>query len=462
MACCRKTAMNTISRGSNHYQWRLHPPSPVPAAKNPPCVPNGDTKQQYSNVSNTKFLFRLHDDVYIRPKSVKELGISGRIVDIYDATKKSNAIASKHESIPRGKKRRLVEDIRVSIQQHSFGDTIIDRNSDHRLSDTVKIGVRPSRLFPIYDMRNHDGGKTNQQPSLILLTPDTTNYRQLASSHLRPFDKVLEIGCSTGECTALIVRRLLLLHSQRARTQEYTDIRHGQVVAFDTGSDMIEKARTRVLSEFDNLTPKSAKDCDENTAEKDSRQMIQYHRVDALENPLGAYSYAVGRGDDSENSTPDMILIDIGGNRELRGVVRMIQWVQSSFQDGPPRVIIVKSEALVEELSRYADSKKNVTEHDGEDEPFVAADGIINNGQDWFLSLLTSSENASNGIPGKSKQSPPTYSHPIKAPLVLSPKDGKTPICRFHNYALDGCKNGDACPFDHDIAIGALRLAMWH
>jgi len=46
-------------------------------------------------------------------------------------------------------------------------------------------------------------------------------------------------------------------------------------------------------------------------------------------------------------SPPNCIFIDIGGNRALHSVVQMITWVQNEFS---PRIIVVKSEELVEEI----------------------------------------------------------------------------------------------------------------
>ena len=95
----------------------------------------------------------------------------------------------------------------------------------------------------------------------------------------------------------------------------------------------------------------------------------------------------------------------------------------------------------------------------------VMENGIINNGQEWFTSLLqsssisSSSSNISTGTTTattqqRQQQAEPSssaaayYTHPLKAPLVLSPIDDKTPICRFYNYMIDGCKN-EQCPYDH-------------
>ena len=421
-----------------HYQWRLHPPphAPYPAPTNKPEL----NRSQNQKVSNAKFNFQLGDDVYLRPKSAKELGMSGRIVDIYDAVSASG-VANKGAPSKPSKRRRLVEDVRVSIQPHCFGRAG-EKNAPGTGNPcgTIKQNVRPSRLFPIYDI---ECGKKPRGP-LIVITPDTTNYRQLATAHLRPADKVLEIGCSTGETTALLLRRLLLLHRQQDSDGE--ERMRGRVVAFDTGADMLETAKDRLRAELDRVVSTGG---DEQTRESLHAQMVHYHKVNALADPRGARSRA---------GAPGMVLVDIGGNRETRGVAGMLHWVQSSFQKDPPRVIIVKSEALAKELTMSVELKG--CEIESKRDPSIAVDGIyvsrtglICNGQEWFSSLLPSPEkdSADDVLP---KKSLPLYSHPTKAPLALSPTDNVTPICRFHNYHPDGCLRylGDShtCPYDHE------------
>ncbi|KAL3794838.1 hypothetical protein ACHAW5_004360 [Stephanodiscus triporus] len=429
------------------------------------------------SVTSTKFDFNLNDDVYIRPKSVKELGISGRIVALsYDTTKKEKRVEITPGPCQRSKKRTLIEDVRVSVQQHCH-----NKNNLISHCGRVKTCVRPSRLFPVYDICKDEDIRPL---SLILLTADTTNYRQLASSHVRAYDKVLEIGCSTGECTALVMRRLVLLHSNPCRKRQEDGVREEEdnsrsrprvrIVAFDIGSDMIEQAKHRLFAELDHLFPIGKADArnSSDTAEKFYR-MVHFHRVDAIADPKGAHTYATT----DDERRPDIVLIDIGGNRELKAVVQMIRWVQSTFGNEPPRLVIVKSEALVDELSISATrSKGKEGEYEGESaeelvedrsvsgistvRPVVLENGVIEHAQEWFSSLIPSSVEGSDDAKCSSsdkhsmmpEQSAPKYSHPMKAPLVLSPKDNITPICRWHNYDPAGCKRfiSSRCPYDHD------------
>jgi hypothetical protein len=422
----------------SRYCWRLHPTS----AGRLPCSGPDQSVGKGIAVCNTKF--RLNDNVYIRPKSVRELGITGRIVDFsFNSTAKSNSTSeiTTESSSQRGKKRRLIEDVRVSVQQHCF-DTTTNRI---KCSGATKLGIRPSRLFPVYDIDTCKD-KNSITQTLLIMTSDTTNYRQLATSHLRPSDKVLEVGCSTGECTALMMRRL---HQQRQKQiQEGAGeddnstiiMSHGRIVAFDVGADILEQAQARLLSEIRGLSPHDGED----KKHKICSQLVTLQKIDAVADPKGAYDIAMA------DRKPDIILIDIGGNRELKGVVRMLHWVQTAFEKDPPRLVIVKSESLVEEYSRFWSKPEEVKK--SANQPNVVGNGVIEHAQHWFLSLVSSFEETSEKGT-RPTQKVPKYSHPVQAPLSLSPKDNATPICRFHNYHPDGCKrlnDSRKCPYDHE------------
>ena len=434
----RRIASLAMTVKRRNYLWRLHPPPPSKEASS--SIKQSNT----TKVSNSKFNFNLNDNVYIRPKSTKEFSISGRIVDITSSAASSSETSAKDGV---NKKRRL-EDMRVSIQQSHNGN--------------IKVGVRPSRLFPIYE------SSIDKEETLIIITPDTTNYRQLATSHLHVSDKVLEIGCSTGECTALVLRRLMLLYKNnnlQYQEKKKTNVQAGSICAFDIGADMVEQASTRVQSEFNALQQHSYQQVADFQMPTYT-DMIQFYKIDALSDPKRAYTHATTNTTSSTNNeskSPDVILIDIGGNRELKGVVQMIEWVQSAFcqnDDISVRVIIVKSESLAAELTQSTQSSIKEDEKKIEadpstvvqQQPTVMDNGIINQGQEWFTTLLSSfsANTTANNVTANHQRRAPTYNHPLKAPLVLSPKDDKIAICRFHNYDIDGCKNGTRCAYDHE------------
>jgi len=266
--------------------------------------------------------------------------------------------------VPKSRKRKVVEDTRVSIRPHCF----LSGDFDCEQYCRRKEDVRPSRLLPVFDAAGDDKSLTT-----VVLTPDTVSYRQLASSHVRVADRVLEIGCSTGECTALVLRRLVLLHQQRIRIEASQDLQFlGGVIAFDTSNEMIDRAQRRIEDEYVCLAKTGRVE-----------DIVELHNCDALMDTKGrAISFASDGG-----RHPDVVLVDIGGNRDLHGVVRMINWVKVSFQKRPPRLIVVKSEVLVESLHEAQEQDKKGVE--SQPKSLVMSDGIIQSGSEWFDSLTT-------------------------------------------------------------------------
>jgi hypothetical protein len=360
------------------FEWRLHP-------------------------SVTFFTENSH--VYVRPKSVKEFGITGRVVDVEEASK---IPAHNHDqSMDRNRLKNEQKAERVSILQ----------------TTGIIKQYRTSRLVPIYD-------HNTKHNTVIVLTPDTANYRQLAVAHLRHGDKVFEVGCSTGACTALVLRRLLLLNENTCQSTSATAASekemNGQIVAFDTGSDMVQQTQQALESEFQTLSSHL-----QQQKLPQVFNMTSVHKIDAFVDPKGAFTMAT-----QDDKYPNVVLIDFGGNRELEGVTRMIHWIQNSFQEHPPRAVIVKSKELVQQM---------INDSSGV---------ILTNAQKWLMNYLQT-----NNI--SSSKQPPCYSHPLQAPLVMSPADDENPICRFHNYHDEGCKrynrDKNECHFDHEYCHWCRR-----
>ena len=421
---------------------------------------------------------RVGDEVFIRPKTGKELGLTGRVTDLVDdesqppATAPAAASANNSNSTTT-KKRKREEPTRAVVSIHSTTES--NANANDVDGDTCagrtsrEVTSRPSRLVKVYTSSSNSshvasqscyGGsdKMRHRPQIVV-TSDTVNYRILAASQVKSDDFVLEIGCSTGECTAILARYV----SSPSR-----------IVAFDTGESMIAAAKKRVAEEQKQLK--------EVGGARANNGAVSFYKIDALQDPRGALkaiqtSTSVARGDedkkdgatnsDSQPKYPDVVFIDIGGNREIKGVVRMMHWVLDAFQSQPPRLIVVKSQELVGEL-RLA-SRNNTLLLNIDDK-----DGTVHYGQDWFLLLVDSIVDQANGGGNDNKDEsqvgtgnngrgrsggggPPRFSHPLKAPLALSPVDDATPICRFHNYHPEGCKKAESCDFDHDHCHFCLK-----
>lgn len=215
----------------------------------------------------------------------------------------------------------------------------------------------------------------------ILVTSETAHFRQLVG-YIMSDDRVLEIGCSSGETSKLIV--------PRCRSW----------VGFDTSQEMLQRCERMLLE----LQPTN-----------------QYHCVivNALVDPQKA------RKAGYEFGNPNVVFMDIGGNRECINVVRMMSWILETYD---PRLVVVKSRELVHSI--HSSSCKIHEET-----------GSIENGHEWFRW-------------NRQKRAMPK--HPKKAALVMSPIDPNKAICRYHNYHKIGCKKDD-CDLDHDHCHSCLK-----
>jgi SAM-dependent methyltransferase len=227
----------------------------------------------------------------------------------------------------------------------------------------------------------------------VIVTATTQKFRLLAQSHTESADHVLELGCSSGE-TSIVIWKYCK-----------------SWVGFDTSSAMIQKVngRLQVLNKNNIKNHKQAQTAN-----------CSCYQLNALADPAVAVEHACQY---SGPTGPEIIYLDIGGNREEAAVIRMMQWILQSFPS--VRTVIIKSE----EVHKAIVDQSGVDDNTGD---FVR-------GHEWFQDRLRTAVTLS--LPH----------HPLQAPKMLSPKDGTTPICRYHNYFKDGCAKGEAlCPYDHE------------
>ena len=306
--------------------WRIFPP------------PNGKPKT-----------FAIGDAVFFRSKSAKEIGQRGKVVE-------GIKYASRHET-----KR---DHVRVQF------------NAKDNKKEVPKY-VSCKRLVPVF---------LQEKTTNIILTSETIPYRHLACSQVQDTDDILEIGCSTGEASVILLR-------------------YGRSwVGLDTSVDMIEQCTDRLKSS-----------CDKSKSWKAVK-------ADALSDPKGALKEAKK----FNAQGPSVVFLDIGGNREFKSVLNMTSWVLQSFSN--VRLIAIKSRELV--ATTISDSTSTEFQLD-------PTTGLFAEGMAWFQKQVDA--NARPALP----------SHPLKAPLVFSPKDATKPICRYHNYHQNGCSK-DKCPYDHE------------
>jgi SAM-dependent methyltransferase len=275
-----------------------------------------------------QFSFKTGDFLVVKPTDSKRLAVRGRVVRV-----ENDALQ-----------------VRMSEQEElSFGRK------------------QRKRLLPLF------GGGVDAS---VVLTRETNYFRNLVLQ-VDSKDAVLEIGCSTGETSRLLI----------AVAKSW--------VGFDTSEEMIDQCKVHLLS-------KEKEDCCHAT------------KIDALVDPKRALEVSKTFGE------PNVVFVDIGGNRECINVLRMLSWVLKSYT---LRLVVVKSRELVQLIQTSANSVDLET-------------GAIQNGYKWFCQ-----HQKRHALP----------KHPVRAPLVLSPKDGKTPICRYHNYHKNGCsKKDNTCPLDHE------------
>ena len=215
---------------------------------------------------------------------------------------------------------------------------------------------------------------------IIIITSETIHFRQLVG-YIKSNDRVVEIGCSSGETS-----KLILPHCQ-------------SWVGLDTSLEMLNICHETISS---------------------MQQSTPYHAVtvNALVDPQRARKEATRFGE------PNVVFLDIGGNRESINVLRMIAWILDEFD---LRLLVVKSRELVHSITTSDCVIDEVT-------------GLIDKGHEWYQG-----SHHKRALP----------KHPKKAALVMSPLDSTKSICRYHNYHKNGCKKVD-CEFDHEYCHACL------
>lgn len=287
------------------------------------------------------------------------------------------------------KRRRPVEDFNVdhSLYKPDSWSILVDgRVKPKSLTDC-------SKLLPL---------TASFGSLLVRVVPDTASFRHWAVAWSGPTDRVLEIGCSTGQTSRAF---------WKARVSSW--------VGMDTSSDMVQ--RTRIALQQQDAATGSA------------RANYRVCHCDALLHPNQAELEARQFG------PPTLVFVDIGGNRNLSGVVLMLDWVltravgvekRSSGERQPTRLVLVKSQALARALSLFhTDNNRTLPESPNEN---LASQEFCRR---WFEDQLRQAQTAT--LPR----------HPLQASLVYSPISATQPICRYHNYST--CQKVETCPLDH-------------
>ena len=236
-----------------------------------------------------------------------------------------------------------------------------------------------------------------------LICYDTRTFRSLAKTRLvEGKDAVIEIGCSYAKATKII---------SKAVSAE-------NVVGIDVSKEAILQNRKKYPN-------------------------VRFEQIDVLKCSIVVEELVKDFMVKPERANKSLVVfVDIGGNREIETLIKLLPWVASSLPV-TPRLIIVKSETLYKEI------KSGATGEDG--------------GFDW-VHLLDKAKslinhrrnNPEETVNGESNAKKRKWKlHPRKAPMRKT-KQSKI-ICRFHNYSSEGCKLhldlkklGTTCEFDHD------------
>lgn len=312
------------------------------------------------------------------------------------------------ESIDHDSKKARVELAQVATRTDCEKEVPGDESQQpHVAAAVVVVSVPFKRLIPIYSAPKHTAGTT------VLVTANTQNYRNLALSQIQDNDDILELGCSTGETSVLLIA-------------------HPNVswVGLDTSAEMIQLC-TATLSQQAALTLAADQVGDSETSEP---RRVHTFRVDALLHPLCALQQANRYHDQG----PTVVFIDIGGNRDCTSILRIMAWCFTSFPR--LRLAVIKSQELVQELQR-AQSDGSLA--------LDPSNGVMAGADDWFHDRIASLAHSTTApsVVSRRRQS----LHPLRAPLVMSPLDGTNPICRYHNYHPEGCKRrSEDCLLDHE------------
>jgi hypothetical protein len=247
---------------------------------------------------------------------------------------------------------------------------------------------------------------------------------------------VLEIGTSTGGTSEIVWRQ----------AKAHAVLSHW--IGLDTSQYMVQTVQAK-LEQFLATT---------NTTGPHEKRYACRH-LDPLMDPDTAALLVRSHFDTGHNATPPhylTVLIDIGGNREERAVVRMIQWVLQSFAssrlDGKNRVIaerLILHQIIVKSETVYAALQEQLHQ------------GVAINQQSlhaWYQSRWRVARQASvprHALQAPKRLVPTTLTNDAIGADNNDSTIGYTPICRYHNYdKRRGCLKrqcpNDPCPYNHD------------
>jgi hypothetical protein len=164
--------------------------------------------------------------------------------------------------------------------------------------------------------------------TLLLVVPETLEFRAAARTLGLPEDVALEIGCSYGEATAVLLQ-----------------VGCCTVVGADNSIECLKHVSQTLLPV--------------------ASGRLQLQLLDALRYPDQLAALAA-------SAMPSLLLVDIGGNRDLGSVAATLLTLESS--GAVPRLVLVKSRELVHAIQELAASS---TSADHGSTAGASADGAV-------------------------------------------------------------------------------------
>lgn len=218
---------------------------------------------------------------------------------------------------------------------------------------------------------------------------ETSEFRVLAATQLRADDMVVEIGASYGRSTVILAKACR------------------RVIGIDTSLEAVSAARK------------------------------QYPQLEFLQFDVIEQTHLLAELVAQEKCT--VAFVDIGGNRELEALLRLLPIVHRVLQ---PRLVCIKSR----ELYRAADV--HAVAHGG-----LSRGARVPGAREWWATCI-----ANDALQQPAKAAKRYHNQGCEReggsrftqyPLAYVPAigpDGRK-ICRFHNYGV--CTRGESCGYDH-------------
>eukprot|EP01063_Lacrimia_lanifica_P013391 TRINITY_DN20033_c0_g1_i2.p1 TRINITY_DN20033_c0_g1~~TRINITY_DN20033_c0_g1_i2.p1 ORF type:complete len:372 (+),score=74.63 TRINITY_DN20033_c0_g1_i2:92-1207(+) len=267
---------------------------------------------------------------------------------------------------------------------------------------TREVAVRVERHAAV-QAHNRELVKANAAAGVttVVITYDTECFRDYVGVCVGEDDRVIDIGCSYGVCTALLAGRA------------------AHTLGVDIAADMVAAARER----------------------HGGREGLAFDQVDILTEPAKAVAALADR---------NKIWMDIGGNRCVKDVVRAIDYLLRAKPTGLA-LIVVKSEELYKSYAK-GEQKRGFTTRDAPAAPAgVHPERLM---QGWWGALRQQHLSAAddpNAAPWEQAwfvraRAKGFLQHPFRYPNRAAPTGELK--CRPYNYSAAGCKD-PACRFDH-------------